>query len=324
MPIYAGGFLARNRCCSYFFEIVIFFNYLFLVLMSRLGFKVRFHSPLRGDRAGSQIHDELFALSFCLEHNLTYAGPVGLNAKACNTELRYMIGLPFSSLPRHHIAASLLPRFYRPNSLPRARLTDAFKYPIRLLIYKLARIFLYKNSSSSTLEIEVVSNLKKHLERSSTFLRDIAARKPGIIVIHIRRGDVTSHSTDRFVPLDAYCWIINLIKGIRPGLHFIIHSQSQGWAKDELRKISRLGCELKLDASLEEAWTDMICADILFSSKSSFSYVPAIFCKGLVFSPHFWHTSLPKWSSYNHEDIFNDSELEHRIFGNALEYLLSK
>lgn len=324
MPIFAGGYIAQNRTKSYFFEILIFLNFLLLALISRLGFKVVFHSPLRGDRDGAQIHDELFALSFCLEHNLIYAGPIGLNAEASNAELRYNIGLPFSLLPRHHIRASLLPRFYRPSSLPRASLRDALKYPIRLSMYKLPRVFLDKNLPSFTLEAEVISNSKKYLESSSTYLRDIAVKKSRVIVMHIRRGDVANDSSDRFIPLEAYLRIINSIKAIRPGLHFIIHSQSLGWTKDELGQVSRLGCELKLDANLKDAWNDMICAEILFSSKSSFSYVPAIFCKGLVFSPLFWHANLPNWISYSHEDLFNDYILEHQIVGNAMKHLRLK
>jgi hypothetical protein len=59
------------------------------------------------------------------------------------------------------------------------------------------------------------------------------------------------------------------------------------------------------------AWQNMENADILISSKSSFSYVGGLL-RGVkpVFYCDFWHSGLPTWVKINEESIINYDEIE--------------
>ena len=53
------------------------------------------------------------------------------------------------------------------------------------------------------------------------------------------------------------------------------------------------GYTLRLNTDLLEAWSEMITADVLIMSKSSFSFVPALLSQGSVVYYPMWHAPLP-------------------------------
>ena len=54
---------------------------------------------------------------------------------------------------------------------------------------------------------------------------------------------------------------------------------------------------------MEKTWEIMIDSDILIMSKSSFSWVPAMYNQNLVIYPECWLKKLPKWVNSKDNDL---------------------
>jgi hypothetical protein len=124
---------------------------------------------------------------------------------------------------------------------------------------------------------------------------------PHLIVVHIRRGDVTfsvQKHRYRYLPNSHY---INLIARYQHNnSRVIILSESES---DESFDVFRgAGYEVWLDTSVIEAWSLILTSQVFIMSRSSFSRVPAIFCDGIVAYTKFWSPPLPEWHVYDHTD----------------------
>lgn len=118
------------------------------------------------------------------------------------------------------------------------------------------------------------------------------------IAVHIRRGDITIGQktkepglTKRWVTTEYYEQLIHEILKLLPtDTVYRIYLFSQGREEDfpELKGIPNLiYC---LDMPARESFLHMVKADVLLTSKSSFSYKPALLSDGLKLCPaHFWH-----------------------------------
>ena len=113
--------------------------------------------------------------------------------------------------------------------------------------------------------------------------------------MHIRRGDISAGThPQRHTSNGVYLWLLDeLERLLGSGLHVTIHSQAK--SDEPFNCFLARGAEVKLDVCIEEAWRDMINADILVMSKSSFAYVPAIYNPNIVLYQPFWHGCLPEW-----------------------------
>jgi predicted GH43/DUF377 family glycosyl hydrolase len=79
------------------------------------------------------------------------------------------------------------------------------------------------------------------------------------------------------------------------------------YQKDEnvesLEAFKEIGCKLFVNLSEKETWKKLINSDILIMSKSSFSWVPAIYNKNLVIYQECWLKKVNEWVSNNDPDI---------------------
>lgn len=118
------------------------------------------------------------------------------------------------------------------------------------------------------------------------------------IAVHIRRGDIViGQKTQeeglmkRWLTTGYYEKILqSLEKEVLKGQKFHMYLFSQGKPEDfpELQGISNLS--FCLDMTPKECFLHMVKADILVTSKSSFSYKPALLSDGIKLCPaHFWH-----------------------------------
>lgn len=118
------------------------------------------------------------------------------------------------------------------------------------------------------------------------------------IAVHIRRGDITAGQvtqeeelTKRWLTTDYYVRLLREILGLFPeDTAYRIYLFSQGKESDfpELQEIPNM--VYCLDMPAKESFLHMVRADILLTSKSSFSYKPALLSRGLKLCPaHFWH-----------------------------------
>jgi len=115
------------------------------------------------------------------------------------------------------------------------------------------------------------------------------------IAVHIRRKNIhDSRDMGTQVP-DAYFlkWIGEMKKDY-PDLP--VHIYSQGKAENFQAFQS---FHLYLNESVEDTFTDLVQAQVLMTSPSSFSYSAALLSRGTVYFHPFWHQPLPHWKKIN-------------------------
>ena len=223
------------------------------------------------DRVGSRIHDNLSAGGYCFKNRLEYAGSQHSEE---GIKLCKMLGLPdlLSSECEEGEMLLLDKPTYKLITHDRGPDSDP-----NLIFTKEFRDKLYNNASFN----------KEKLEGFN-------------VSVHIRRGDLMATSTEpkgghsfRFLPNSHYIKILKKVKEVAPESKITIFSESN--FKDHNEEFLNLGCEFQINTDIGEAWKKMILSDIFIMSKSSFSYVPAIFNKNTVIYTDFWHKELDHW-----------------------------
>lgn len=118
------------------------------------------------------------------------------------------------------------------------------------------------------------------------------------IAIHVRRGDIVVGQQNKNPNL-MMRWqanqyfeqvLINVLEKIQSIKPIAIYLFSQGEQKDftEFEKFNNL--HFCLDMSAQDSFLHMVYADLLITSRSSFSYKPALLNKGIkVCTKDFWH-----------------------------------
>ena len=118
------------------------------------------------------------------------------------------------------------------------------------------------------------------------------------IAVHVRRGDIVQHAgknnpnlTLRWLDNDYFVIAVETaIEYIKTDkkIHLYIFSQA---TKEELMDFKRFDrVTYCTEMSAQDSFLHMVYADALVTSKSSFSYKPALLNKGIKFCPaDFWH-----------------------------------
>lgn len=270
-----------------------------------------FYSFERGDQSGARIHDEIFASAFCYHNQRRYCGPLFIKADATDDtgRLRKLLNLPTA---KKRSCSNILLH----ETLYRERLADKFHYRLKMeeLILQAFKVKLIWNP-----EIIFNQNFLHKLRSQATL--NIKTRLNSV-VLHIRRGDINlEQHPGRFTSVDYYINIMRELSELDPNLKFTVHSQLHGYTSQELNALRKIA-NVILDADICLAWEDMINAEIFVMAKSSFSYVPALYCKGLVVYQSFWHAKLDGWLEFDKSspiDILNAikskrTESEHEKF----------
>lgn len=124
------------------------------------------------------------------------------------------------------------------------------------------------------------------------------------IAIHVRRGDIMADPSNpnlamRYLSNDYYEKVLRQalrrIHTDKP-VHIYFFSQGQPADYPEFAKYANLHWCMEMSATL--SFLHMVYADLLITSKSSFSYKPALLNRGLKISPrYFWHgyPDSPDW-----------------------------
>lgn len=117
------------------------------------------------------------------------------------------------------------------------------------------------------------------------------------IAIHVRRGDIVTgqnkieNHTMRWLDNEYFETVLeNTIKRLKMDKQIQVYLFSQGKKEDfkEFEKFPNL--HFCLDMGAMDSFLHMVHADVLITSKSSFSYKPALLNKGLKIVPRdFWH-----------------------------------
>ena len=126
------------------------------------------------------------------------------------------------------------------------------------------------------------------------------------IAVHVRRGDIVQLPgenkeglTKRFQGNEYFVTALetalDMLKD-KENIHIYLFSQGKEEDYPEFRKFKNL--HFCLDMGAKESFLHMVHADALITSKSSFSYKPALLNTGIKFSPkNFWHgyPEDPNW-----------------------------
>ena len=158
----------------------------------------------------------------------------------------------------------------------------------------------------------IKSYLKQNFFREKQGFKVYGSKDYLNIAYHIRRGDVHKDFLLRFTSDEV---IIENIKKLTQFLKtnnipYKVHIYSQGDEKD-FSKISALGI-LHLNETPFDTIYNMAISDVLFTAKSSFSYVAALLSKGIVIYESFWHSPLPEWYVLS-PDLFSQNNFQKEI-----------
>lgn len=171
--------------------------------------------------------------------------------------------------------------------------------------------FFYSDSHPDFYSRVIPELRKKYYCNKSPVENDVIT-----VAVHMRRGDVGPELKQRFTPIDAVCETVRQVKAIldHNNANYGISLYSQGAASDFIG-LQQLGVELFLD--IDPIWTmqQLVEADILIMSKSSFSYVAALISDGIKLYEPFWHSPMSQWITRNPSGQFSPAVFQYQCNG---------
>lgn len=140
------------------------------------------------------------------------------------------------------------------------------------------------------------------------------------IAIHIRRGDVTKKSstlfrfTDNLFVGKVLYRVLEIFKSL--AIDYSVHLYSQGSLEDFngiSDSLSLNDIHYHLNECEFSTFHNMVSADVLIMSKSTFSYVAAILSKGIKLYEPFIHLHLSDWEKISSEASFSENKFQEKL-----------
>jgi Glycosyltransferase 61 len=250
------------------------------------------YTRMRSDRSGAVVHDLLHAHAYCFAHNLTYGGSCAVDAKAKGRSGGSQLLVDFLGL-----SDELKLACPNPGSLSRPRNKSDFGNDSFVVL----NLKQYKRDDLFTPKWLSYVNARRNITERTASTDDDPA--PLQVVVYVRRGDVTpcvrGGSYWRYLPNSYYLRVLDhYLPPDRP-VAVRIYSVSKSPAED-FAEFRRRNYTVLLDAPIGHVWEALMTADMAVISRSSFSYVPAIFnAGGTVLYTNFWQKPLPWWVRIN-------------------------
>ena len=159
----------------------------------------------------------------------------------------------------------------------------------------------------------IAKDIRHQFMSNKRSYKTFSGNKNLFIVCHVRRGDVSEQIPKRFTDNDTIeKRILRLVEFLKlHNISYSLHFVSQGKEKD-FGALSKYG-EFHLNGSPFIDFYNMVEADVLIMSKSSFSYTAALLSEGIIFYELFWHNPLPNWFDMDTE-IFKSEKFQNLIF----------
>lgn len=138
------------------------------------------------------------------------------------------------------------------------------------------------------------------------------------IAIHVRRGDIMAdpnnpNLTMRYLSNDYFEKVLKqTVENIKTDKPIHIYFFSQGKPEDYPEFAHYPNLHWCLDMEAQDSFLHFVYADLLITSKSSFSYKPALLNKGIKVCPKdFWHgyPDTKNWILVDNEGNFNFNQL---------------
>jgi hypothetical protein len=154
---------------------------------------------------------------------------------------------------------------------------------------------------------EVYARVTPHLARTAGDAIKVA--------VHVRRGDVSSLAEPHRFTSDA------AIQRSLERLLSVLDAQSRPYVIDvftnapaeELAMLRALPCTIHSDLGALDTFDSLRGADILFSAKSSFSYLAALYCRGIVVYEPYRGRQRAEWIVRNAAGDFSGEALASRL-----------
>lgn len=139
------------------------------------------------------------------------------------------------------------------------------------------------------------------------------------IAIHVRRGDIMANPSNpnlamRYLSNDYFEKVLRqVVKNLRIRKPVHIYFFSQGTPEDYPEFTHYENLHWCLDMNAKNSFLHMVYADLLITSKSSFSYKPALLNRNIKVCPrNFWHgypNNDPKWILCENDGTFDVDKL---------------
>lgn len=159
-------------------------------------------------------------------------------------------------------------------------------------------VFIAEQDQFYQKQYEVINDLKRKFYNAPDRKHDHLIYKSNNynIAIHVRRGDIMSDSNNpglvmRYLSNDYFEKVLEkVIKNIRTNKPIHIYFFSQGCPSDYPEFFKFKNLHWCLDMNAQDSFLHLVYADLLITSKSSFSYKPALLNNGIKICPRlFWH-----------------------------------
>jgi len=151
----------------------------------------------------------------------------------------------------------------------------------------------FESNINVYLNSESLKNIKKNFWKNKN--RNFFSNDHMNISVHIRRHnkhDNRINGTD--TPLEYYFNLISYIKQKYSDKKLTFHIYSQNDISD-YDKFDKSNLSFHLNENVFDTFTGLVAADILITSRSSFSYTAAILSDGEIYYQPFWHRPGEKW-----------------------------
>jgi len=169
-------------------------------------------------------------------------------------------------------------------------------------------VFLFKRDQSYKDQIGVIDELQQKFYQAPARKNDklVYSKDQFNIAVHVRRGDIVAGQKTgnanlqmRWQDNEYFQKVLgNVLTALKTDKPVAIYLFSQGVAEDFRDFETFENIRLCLDMGAQDSFLHMVFADLLITSKSSFSYKPALLSKGIRVCPKdFWHgyPDDPKW-----------------------------
>jgi len=185
------------------------------------------------------------------------------------------------------------------------------------------KVVCITEQDQNTDEFDEVEQLKQKFRQAATRKNDrlIYAADSFNIACHVRRGDIAEekHKNDpsftiRWLNTDYYTTVLSqVLKNVEVDKPIAIYLFSEGDPKDFQEFDQFPNIHLCLDMDAQNSFLHMMYADILITSKSSFSFIPALMNDAIKVCPDsFWfdYPDEPKWIVTDDNGAFDEQQLK--------------
>jgi len=156
-------------------------------------------------------------------------------------------------------------------------------------------ISFFENNLHECIKSQSLKKIKK-IFRSNKKKENYFNNEKLNIAVHIRRQNSHDNRIDGTnTPDSIFIKIIQFLRDLYCSKNPQFHIYSQGDIEAFKKIFPEDDIVLHINESIEETFSAMVLADVLVTSRSSFSYTAGILSEGIVYYIPFWHPPLSNW-----------------------------